>query len=110
MVKRILRLIWRHIGNQLWFLVPGLILFLAGLISGVAYKKALGIDIFCSFLFIIGIVLIAVAVNRKGRGEVERPAAVVEEPPPPEEKPAAKKGRGARRRKKAATETVSWDI
>ena len=109
-MKRLLRLISRAIHSQYWFLIPGLALFVAGVTAGIV-KKSLGIDLACSFLFIVGIVLISVAVSRLGGGEVERPAAGVEEPPAPEEKPEVKKGRGAKRKEKdAAPETVSWNI
>ena len=118
MVKRIIRLIWRYIGGQLWFLVPGLVLFIAGVAAGVMYKKALGTDLACSFLFIAGIVLIAVAVSRMGGGEAARPAAAVEEPEvkpvagveETDIKPVAKKKRGARHTKDDAPESVSWNI
>jgi hypothetical protein len=108
-MKRLMRLISHVIHGEYWFLAAGLVLFLAGLAAGIVYKKSVGIDLFCSFLFIAGIVLISVAISKTGR-EVERPAAIVEEPPAQEAKPEAKKGRGARRRRKAAPETVSWDI
>jgi uncharacterized membrane protein len=111
LMKRLMRLILRVTHINFWtFLAAGLVLFVAGLAAGIVYKKSVGTDLACSFLFIAGIVLLAVAVSRMGGGEVEKPAAGVEEPPAQEEKPEVKKDRGARRRKKAATETVSWNI
>jgi len=107
-MKRLLRLISHAIHGQYWFLAAGLVLFIAGVAAGLVYKKSLGIDLFCSCLFIAGIVLISLAVSRMGGGEVERPAAKVEKP---EAKPEAKKGRGVKSKKKdAAPETVYWNI
>jgi len=105
LMKRLMRLIVLPMRNRYWtFLAAGLVLFIAGLAAGIVYKKSVGIDFFCSFLFIAGIVLISVAVSRVGGGEGERPAAKVE-------KPAARKGWGAKRKKKdAVPETVSWNI
>ena len=105
LMKRLMRLISRVTHINYWtFLAAGLVLFIAGLAAGIVYKKSVGIDFFCSFLFIAGIVLISVAVSRVGGGEGERPAAKVE-------KPAARKRWGAKRKKKdAAPETVSWNI
>jgi hypothetical protein len=109
LMKRLIRPISHVLHGKYWFLAAGLVLFIAGLAAGRAYKSV-GIDFFCSFLFIAGIVLISVAVSRMGGGEVERPAAKVEEPKAPEAKPEAKKERGAKRKKDAAPETVSWNI
>jgi hypothetical protein len=111
LMKRLMRLISRVIHINYWtFLAAGLVLFIAGLAAGIVYKKSVGIDLACSFLFIAGIVLISVVVSRVGGGEAARPAARVEEPKAPEAKPAAKKERGAKRKKDTVAETVSWNI
>lgn len=103
LMKRLMRLISRATHINFWtFLAAGLVLFIAGLAAGIVYKKSVGIDLACSFLFIAGIVLISVAVSRTG-GEVRKPAAKVE-------KPAARKGWGAKRKKDVVPETVSWNI
>lgn len=119
LMKGFMRLISRLTHTKFWtLLAAGLVLFIAGLAAGIVYKKSVGIDLACSFLFIAGIVLISMAVSRAGGGEAARPAARVEEPKvkpvarveETDIKPVSKKKRGAKRKQDATPDTVSWNI
>lgn len=90
---------------RIWVMFgAGLVLLVVGVVAGKAYDT-LKLDLFSSFLFIVGILLTAVALSKTG----VKPADAVDGGSQPEEpgRPAEKAGKAA---KKRAADSVTWNI
>ena len=116
-MKGLVSRIW---GQMNWILLAvGLILLVAGAASGALFAS-LRVDLLASFIFIIGVALLAIAIGRIP--VAERPAPVEVEidqrrkrkPSPEAEKPEKpKRVRKAKKEEVAeeeVPESVSWDI